>query len=545
MTQHPHSHAIAQWLNNLATYGVFTTDSALVVTSWNRWLERVTGCTASNVVGRDLSTAIPAFSERGLDRYYRAALVGEASVLSHRFHGHLLRVITASGDMPQSARIEPLIDDAGVIGTITVIEDVSERVNSESELRRQIAAAETARANAEDALRVKDEFLATLSHELRTPLNAVLGWTNILLGHNVDSAMLDRALRVIDRNAVAQARLIDDMLDMARIVSGKLRLDMGKIDLAAATLAAIDVVTPTAQAKQVTIRRALGTGPQIITADDDRVQQIAWNVLSNAVKFTPNGGTIDVSIEPRGTDVALIISDSGKGIAKEFLPHVFERFRQANSSISRTEGGLGLGLALVRQLVEMHGGQILAESDGVGRGSRFTIIFPTIAERRDSERVRVRAASESSTLTGHRVLVVEDDDDWRELLETALRNHGGDVVAVAGAREALAIVTGPQERRPDVIVADIGLPEQDGYVLMRTIRDLGGGPSRIAAVAVTAYAGPGNERLALNAGFDAYRAKPVSPEAVVATIADVLAARQTKRWPPARSARAAPREEPV
>ena len=228
----------------------------------------------------------------------------------------------------------------------------------EAEMRRQIAAAEDAREIAEDALRTKDEFLATLSHEIRTPLNAVIGWTKILLGRKTDPETVQRALTIIDRNAIAQARLIEDMLDMARIMSGKLRMEFGPVDLVASTAAAIDVVSPAAAAKGVTILADLGSEPRAIVADAGRVQQIAWNILSNAVKFTNAGGTVSVKIEPGADLVRLVVRDTGEGIAPEFLPLVFERFRQANASASRTEGGLGLGLALVRELVELHGGTI-------------------------------------------------------------------------------------------------------------------------------------------------------------------------------------------
>jgi PAS domain S-box-containing protein len=307
--------AMVRWLNELAMVGIFTTDADLVVRSWNQWLERVTGRSEASVVGKRLFDLYPELSKRNFDRHYTSALRGEVSVLAHRFHGYLLHITTPAGDMPQSVRVAPLVHDEAIIGTITVIEDVSERVNSEAELRRQIAAAEQARAVAEEALRLKDDFLATLSHELRTPLNAVLGWTRILLGHPVEQEVLERALTVIDRNAAAQARLIDDMLDMARIVSGKLRLEMGPVDLVAATLAAIDVVAPAANAKNLTINRHLGRRKQIITADADRIQQIAWNVLANSVKFTPSGGTINVRIEADREMVRLIVSDTGKGIS--------------------------------------------------------------------------------------------------------------------------------------------------------------------------------------------------------------------------------------
>jgi PAS domain S-box-containing protein len=517
---------MVRWLDELSSSGVFTTDTALVITSWNRWFERATGRPAASVIGRALADVFPDIGGRGLDRYYQAALHGEVSVLAHRFHGHLVRIQTAAGDMPQSARIAPLQTGEEMIGTVTIIEDVSERVHSEAELRRQIAAAEHARTIAEDALRVKDEFLATLSHELRTPLNAVLGWTNILLAHPVNAEMLDRALHVIDRNASAQARLIDDMLDMARIVTGKLRLEMGPVDLVAATLAAIDVVTPTAQAKNITIRKLLGVVPELITADPDRIQQIAWNILSNAVKFTPTGGTIDVRIEPDGDSVRLIIADNGKGISPDFLPHVFERFRQANSSVSRTEGGLGLGLALVRQLVEMHGGRIAVASEGVDRGTTFTVTFPSVADDTAPARGH-RSALAADALEGCRILIVDDEVDWRDLLGTVLSSSGAEVLGAASAREAMDVLE--HYEGADILIADLALPGVNGYDLMRRVRRLSAPAGQIAALAVTAYAGQSNEQLALDAGFDMFRAKPIPPEDVAATVLELIGRRRLPR----------------
>jgi PAS domain S-box-containing protein len=521
--------AKVRWLDELASAGVFTTDTSLAITSWNQWFERATGRSSAAVVGQPLFEVFPDIAARGLDRYYRAALRGEVGVLAHRFHGHLVRIQTPAGDMPQSTRIAPLLVDHDVIGTVTVVEDVSERVNSEAELRRQIAAAEQARAVAEDALRVKDEFLATLSHELRTPLNAVLGWTNILLAHPVNPEMLDRALHVIDRNAAAQARLIDDMLDMARIVTGKLRLEMKPVDLVSATLAAIDVVTPTAHAKNITIRKLLGTTPGLITADPDRIQQIIWNILSNGVKFTPSGGSIDVRIDHQGTTVRLNVSDTGKGIAADFLPHVFERFRQANSSVSRTEGGLGLGLALVRQLVEMHGGSIGVVSDGADKGSTFTVTFPAVVEEALTPRVPRPPALPANALESRRILIVDAEDDWRDLLAAVLSEGGAHVVGARTAREAFDIMSQGPGDLPDLMLADLGLPGENGCDLMRRIRRLEGPAGRVAAMAVTAYAAAANERRALDAGFDVFRAKPISPEEVGAAVLSLVERRLPRR----------------
>jgi PAS domain S-box-containing protein len=518
--------AMLRWLDELSTQGIFTTDESLTIRSWNRWLERTSGRTAGEVIGQPLLTAFPEIVDRGFQRHYEAALSGSVSVLAQPFHRYLLRFPPGSGvdgsePMPQSCRIAPLIEKGKILGTLTVIDDVSERVKSEAEMRRQIASAVEARMVAEDALRIKDEFLATLSHEIRTPLNAVIGWTKILLARPADRETLMRALAVIDRNATAQARLIEDMLDMARIVSGKLRLELGPVDLVAATMAAIDVVAPAAAAKSISIRTALSRAPRPIVADADRIQQIVWNVLSNAVKFTPSGGVIDVILPEAPGPIQLTVKDTGEGIASEFLPHVFERFRQANSSSSRSEGGLGLGLALVRQLVEMHGGEIRVESEGRGAGASFTITFP---EPKDT-RVLVPADAEAvhgRPLAGVRVLVVDDDADWRELMAVSLSAHGGEVLVAGTTRQALTMLDATRAQLPDIIVADLAMPGDDGYALMDVLRASDPPMSTIPAIAVSAYSGADHVKRALEAGFRMHRAKPIPPDDVTAAVLEAL-----------------------
>ena len=296
--------------------------------------------------------------------------------------------------MPQSGRIGPL-DDAGVlVGTVTIVEDVSDRLASESVLRKQIEAQQLARGMAENALRAKDEFLSTLSHEIRTPLNAVLGWARILIARGeIDRTLLDRALHVIERNATAQARMIDDMLDMARIAAGKLRLEMRPVDVVKVVLAAVDVVMPAAHAKRVTLRTNLDPRTPNVMGDQDRLQQVIWNLLSNALKFTEAGGSIEVRLALNGRFARIVVADTGHGISPEFLPHVFERFRQADASSSRRHGGLGVGLALVHDLIVLHGGSVLAQSEGEGKGATFTIDLPTVAAAGNRRQHRGRGAS--------------------------------------------------------------------------------------------------------------------------------------------------------
>jgi signal transduction histidine kinase/ActR/RegA family two-component response regulator len=521
-----------RWLDELSAAGIFTTDATLTVRTWNRWMERHTATPAGRAIGSPLLEMFPDLSARGILRYYESTLAGEVNVLSQSLHRFVFRMQTADRPepMPQSVRIAPLMEEGDVIGTITVIEDVSERVLNEREMRRQIIAAETARATAENALRLKDEFLANLSHEIRTPLNAVIGWTRILLSRPCDAATLDRALRVIDRNAAAQAKLIEDMLDMARIVSGKLRLHVAPIDLSTVTRAAMDVILPAADAKGVKVHARLDGAPHAITADADRVQQIAWNLLSNAVKFTPPGGSIEVAVDETSEGVRLVVKDTGEGITADFLPYVFERFRQADASASRTEGGLGLGLALVHDLVHLHGGRIHVASAGKGAGATFTVIFPALEQEAAS--AGIRAQVDLSLLHNQRVLVVDDDADWRDLLSIALLHAGAQPLLAGSCQEGLDLLR--SSGAPRVVVTDIAMPTENGYTFLEKIRAMPEPVRSVAVIAVTAYAGPGEEARAKAAGFDAFRAKPLPPDETIALIVEMLKARAGSRPIPSR-----------
>jgi PAS domain S-box-containing protein len=514
--------AMLRWFDDLALQGILTTDTALVIRTWNRHLEEHSGIAASEAIGRPLVDVVPEIGVRGLDAHFRAAVAGEPRVLSHRFHRYVVPARPGQPESAQTVRIAPLDVDGAIVGTIAIIEDVSERVAAEREMRRQIEAAETARGVAEEAVRVKDEFLATLSHEIRTPLNAVLGWTKILLGRPVDPAMLTRALQVIDRNAVAQTRLIDDMLDMARIMSGKLRLDMQPVDLATIAIGAIDVLSPAATAKGISLLTKIDTAEPWMMGDADRIQQIVWNLLSNAVKFTDTGGRVTLGIVRDGDVLRLSVEDTGRGIAAEFLPKMFERFRQADSSSSRRHGGLGLGLSLVRQLVELHGGQVTATSVE-GKGSTFTATFPARTELTSDD--GTDAEVNPAMLAGKRAIVVEDQADAREMLTVALQQFGVQVTLATSSRDALLeLDTAIAIRQvPDVLVCDIGLPDEDGYRLMEqlSVRPKSRGGA-IPVIALTSHGRPQDKRRALAAGFRLHVTKPVSPAALAAAVSSVL-----------------------
>jgi len=512
-----------RWFEELSDRGIFTTDAALVVRTWNPWLEAQTGLPASVAIGASLFELYPSVKDRGLDRYYTNALAGEVHVLSERFHKFLIPVprnIQSIGlsEMAQSARIAPLSVGETIVGTITVIEDVTERVVSERELRNQIAASERARKVAEEASQLKDEFLATMSHEIRTPLNAVLGWTRILRTQP-RLKRRDHALEVIERNAASQLRLVEDLLDMARVISGKLRLELKTVALEDVVGAAIDVVTPGAAAKNITITTSFDERRPAINGDFDRLQQAVWNLMSNAVKFTEPGGRVDVQITGLGAMVELTVRDTGQGIARDFLPYLFDRFRQADASASRRHGGLGLGLALVRQIVELHGGSVTASSSGANRGSAFVVRLPIAS----SQLVAPAPAAEPVTLKGIHVLIVDDNADGREMLQTALRDYGAIVHLAASSTEALDLLD--HDLDPDVLISDIGMPDADGYEFIRRVRTANKAATRLLpAIAVTAYANPEDRIRATVAGYQAHLSKPVDATLVAASIASLVVA---------------------
>lgn len=381
-----------------------------------------------------------------------------------------------------------------------------------------------ARSEAERAGRLKDEFLATLSHELRTPLNAILGWSKLIEKNLSDSRLAGEGIQVVIRNAKIQADLISDLLDMSRIISGKIRLELEDHPLADIVQAALDAVRPTADAKQIRLHSLTRSYTCPVRVDPNRMQQVVWNLLTNAIKFTPKGGAIQVQLEKHGTDCRIHVTDTGKGIDREFLPYVFDRFRQADASTTREHGGLGLGLAIVKQLVELHGGQAWADSPGPGRGSTFSVELPlsTTVAAADGPRC---ASSPSSPLdlSGTHVIAMDDEPDARDLLKRILEKHGADVRIAASAREALALLA---IAGADLILSDISMPEMDGYQFIRQVREQG---DWTPAVAITAYARSEDRTRALAAGFQGHLAKPIEPTELVATVACLARAQAAPR----------------
>lgn len=388
--------------------------------------------------------------------------------------------------------------------------------------RRAALAVENARLyrEAQEASRLKDEFLATVSHELRTPLMAILGWTHLLrTGRASDVA---RAAETIERNAQAQARIVEDVLDTSRIITGKLQLKLARVSLREVVRAAIDTVRPAAEAKSIELVTSVDFGVGDTLGDAERLQQVTWNLLANAIKFTPAGGRVEARLEREGAFARLTVVDSGQGIHPDFLPHVFERFRQGDSTMTRAHGGLGLGLAIVRHLVELHGGYVSADSPGEGQGATFTVRLPlqaTLSEGDAAAGHRAPPSGKQPTLRGVRLLVVDDEADTRELLAVLLEQLGADVTTAPSVGAALESL---EHQVPDVLVSDLGMPEEDGYTLIRRVRELGVERGFwFPAVALTAYAQTRDKNRALSAGYQVHLSKPIEPAALVATVAEL------------------------
>lgn len=531
--------AVRYWMHDLAAQGIVTTDSDLNVVEWNHWMEEHTGKRASDVTGKNLLELFPELTERRLDRNYKWALEGQVRILSQALHGYLIAMPAVSGDhrfkqMQQAVRISPLTHNDRLIGTLTIIEDVTERVAREAELQAQVedrsrllSNEKLARNEAERANRLKDEFLATISHELRNPLNAILGWAHMMRLGKLNQANMERAVETIYRNAKSQSQLVADLLDVSRIISGKLRLDVRTVDLISIVNAALDSIRPAADAKTIRLQTMLDPAAGPISGDADRLQQIVWNLLTNAVKFTPKGGKIQVKVQRVNSHVEIVVSDSGVGISKEFLPYVFDRFRQADASITRTQGGLGLGLSIVHQLVDLHGGTVAVQSEGEGKGATFTVTLPFIGviSQKEAESVHPPQSEEIisfeglPSLDGLKVLVVDDEADTRELIGEVLKECGSEVIITRSAAEAFAAI---EQHKPDILISDLGMPDEDGYSLIEKIRAL---PSErggdIPAAALTAYARAEDRMRVLRSGFQFHLPKPVDSAELVTVVASL------------------------
>ncbi|MBA3357450.1 MAG: PAS domain S-box protein [Pyrinomonadaceae bacterium] len=527
-------------------------DTSFRVSRWSESAERLFGWKAEEVIGKHVGGWHFVFDEDvdAVEQVTNRQRVGEELQGIQRNRNYRKDGAVLYCEWYNSV----LLDDIGnLVSVLSLVLDVTARKLAEEERTALLVRERDARRQAEESDRLKDEFLATLSHELRTPLTSILGWATLIRQGEFEEANFDRAIETIERNARSQARLIDDLLDVSRIITGNLRLQIRPIDLVSVVEAAKDGLRPTAEAKRITLHTELEPESCLVKGDPNRLRQVIWNLVLNAIKFTPRGGNVTVSLECAEPYVRLKVSDTGEGIPPEFLPYVFDRFRQAEGSVTRKQGGLGLGLAVVRHLVELHGGNVMAESRGTGQGSTFTVDLPLAEERRDPARSEQRRQEIErrcsarpgghSDILGVQVLVVEDDEDARWLLAMMLQRHGAEVTSVSSSSEALRAFVragggpgspagqpgwgGGSGRPPEVIISDIGMPEEDGYELMRKVRVLppeqGG---LVPAIALTGYATRKDRERALAAGYQLHLGKPVEPEDLVAAIACLVGRRQ-------------------
>lgn len=495
-----------------------------IVTSWNAAAERLFGYREDEAVGRALVDLIIPEEHRNEEEM----ILSRVRLGERVDHFETVRHDKAGQRVPVSLTVSPVRDSSGaIVGASKIARNITEQRRLEETQALLLERERAARADAERMIALKDEFLSTLSHELRSPLSAILGWAQVLRHGSRSPEDMAGGLEIIERNARVQSQLIDDLLDMSRINSGTIRLDVQPVMPASVIQAAIDSVRPSADAKGIHLRVILDEKAGPISGDPARLQQIAWNLLSNAMKFTPKGGRVRVLLQRVNSHIEFSVDDNGVGIAPDFLPFVFDRFRQADASLSRRVGGLGLGLSIVKRLVELHGGTVRAKSLGPGEGATFSVDLPLLAVHA-SEPVQAlhpgspRALpldSEPMDLRGVTVLVVDDEPDSRQLVGRLLVDCGAQVVEAANAAEALKAV---RRVRPSVIVSDIGMADVDGYELLRQIRALSPGESeKIPAIALTAFARSEDRTRALRSGFLAHVAKPVEPSELIATVAAV------------------------
>ncbi|HKU74620.1 MAG TPA: ATP-binding protein [Pyrinomonadaceae bacterium] len=526
----------SDWLRvTLSSIGdaVITTDVEGHVTFMNRVAESLTGWSQAEAMERSLTDIFQILNEQSRQPVENPALRTLDAGTIVRLANPTVLIAKDGTECPIDDSAAPIRNEQGeVVGAVLVFRDISQRTRMELERERLLASAQAAQKEAEQANRLKDEFLATASHELRTPLTAVVGWSRLLRTGKLDAENSARALESIERNATLQTKLIDDLLDVSRIITGKLTLDRRPIEIAHVVSDSVNTVRPAADAKNITIETSFDAEAGPVLGDANRLQQVVWNLLSNAVKFTPKYGRIEVALERVDSEVQVSVSDSGEGISSEFLPYVFDRFSQGDGKSTRSHSGLGLGLAIVRQLVELHGGTVKAHSDGPGRGATFKLRLPVLS----INRVPGKSAPRDLTLTraivsdglsiecpprldGVRVLVVDDDSDTRQMLKAVLSECQADVITAASAAEAIREI---EQRKPDVLVSDLGMPEQDGYELIKQVRETESADAvRIPALALTAYAKAEDRVRALAGGYQVHLAKPVEPAEFVLVVANL------------------------
>jgi PAS domain S-box-containing protein len=498
-----------------ATDGIVSANPAGDIIDINRAVERMFGYAASELLGQPLTVLMPA----RFHAPHRSGLARFLATRTPRVIGHTIELVGVrkdGGEFPLELSLAVCETPEGLIFT-GILRDVTDRQLAEEERQKLLRERE---ATAE-ASRIKDEFLATLSHELRTPLNAMLGWTRLIREQHLGGAALAKAIETVERNAHAQARLVEDLLDVSQIVTGRLRLDVQPIDLIEVVESAIDVIRPAADAKAIGVDTVFETRALPMTGDPDRLQQAIWNVLSNAVKFSAANGRVEVRVSTGDRHARVCVRDTGLGISPGFLPHVFDRFRQADSSYSRSTGGLGLGLAIVRSIVEMHDGTVAATSPGEGRGATFSLTLPTTAADAHARRVaRPGPDVIPGRLDGVRIVLVDDQADERELLRSILTTQGADVELAGSVLEAMEKI---ERLHPAVVVSDLAMPGEDGYALLRRVRALPDAGRNVPVIAITAHARAEDRIRALEVGFHSYVPKPIDHARLVRAVQHAFA----------------------
>ena len=502
---------------------IVSKDLNSIVTSWNPAAARIFGYTADEMIGQSIMRIIP--PELADEEHEIVSQIRRGERIDH-FETTRRRKDGAVIDV--SLTISPIRDGGGaIIGASNITRDITEKKILERRTAEALEETRKARRQAEVASRMKDEFLATISHELRTPLTAIMGWVRMLRSGLLSQDRVEQALEVIDRNVRSQAQLIEDLLDISRITMGKLRLDVRPVQPATVINAAVDALRFAAEARNIRIQTVLDSHAGPVAGDFERLQQVVWNLLSNAIKFTPKNGRVQMVLERVNSHIEIRISDNGRGIKPDFLPFIFERFSQAETGTTRLQGGLGMGLAISKAIVELHGGNITAFSEGEGKGSTFTVSIPVLPVNKQPtsiERVHPRAWTEISVecppeISGLKVLVVDDDADTCELIRFVLEQCGGVVTTVADAESAMEAF---HATRPAIMISDIGLPEVDGYELLRRIREDERQTGRkTPAVALTAFARIEDRVKALAAGYQMHVAKPVEPGELLTIVASL------------------------
>ncbi|GAB1538500.1 hypothetical protein NUACC21_11620 [Scytonema sp. NUACC21] len=509
--------------------GVYAIDNTGCVTFLNAAAEQILGWIEAEILGKNMHNTIHFQHADG-----SPILWEDCQVMTVLQSGKIVRneldVFTRKDGtiFPVAYTASPIVVDGQIIGAVIVFQDITERKRVEQEHTQLLAREQAARNEAEKASRLKDEFLATVSHELRTPLNAILGWVQLLRRGKLNEAAVTRALETIERNARLQNQIVEDILDVSRIIRGKLHLQIRPVKLIPVIDDALDAVRLAAEAKGIELTSILESEAGPVAGDSDRLQQVVWNLLSNAIKFTPKGGCVSIQLQRVNSDAVITVSDTGQGISAEFLPYIFDRFSQADATTVRSHSGLGLGLAIVRHLVELHGGTVVASSPGVGKGATFTVHLPVmnILAIEANHKSQVHLTQESDVLLngelildGLHILVVDDEADAREMLTVMLQQSGAKVKTAGSVGEAMSLL---ERLTPDVLVSDLGMPVEDGYTLIRQVRErLSDRLGQIPALALTAYARAEDRTLAISAGFQMHLPKPVQPQQLVTAIANL------------------------